>query len=100
MSPMDISTGIADQGPQSPIIITSPNPASDRVRLTCPAQGPMNIRACDALGREVLNMGSRVTTNGMLTETLDTSTWPAGHYRVSVISATGQVRTTTLVVAR
>ena len=100
MSPQEISTSLADQTAPGPMILTSPNPASDRVRITCPAQGPMSIRACDALGREVLNLGSRVATNGMLVETLDVSNWSAGHYQVTATSVTGHVQTTTLVVAR
>jgi hypothetical protein len=101
MSPQeDTSTGLAELLAQASAILTSPNPATDRVQLTYGADGPTNIHVSDALGRTVLNMNRNASSPGVRYETLDVSGWPAGYYRVSIVSGSGAMRSTTLVVAR
>jgi len=100
MSPAETSTGLADPLAHGTAIITSPNPASDVARLTYGADGPTTIRVYDSMGREMVNMVRKTTSPGVRYETLDVSGWPAGHYHVSIFSDAGDMRTTTLVVAR
>jgi hypothetical protein len=100
MSPLDVNTGIPGEPTQANAIGLSPNPATDRVRLAYGADGPATIRVYDAMGREVVNMVRKATSPDVRYETLDVSGWPAGYYRVSILSDAGDPRTTTLVVAR
>ena len=100
MSPVDVNTGIPGEPIQANTIGLSPNPANDRVRLAYGADGPATIRVCDAMGREVVNMERKAALPDVRYETLDVSAWPGGYYRVSILSDAGDLRTTTLVVAR
>jgi hypothetical protein len=98
MSPLDVSTGIPEGSMPAGMIGLSPNPATDRVRLAYDADGPATIRVHDAMGREVLVR--QTTLPGVRSETLDVSGWPAGYYRVSMVSGSAQLHSTTLVVGR
>jgi hypothetical protein len=101
MSPLeDTSTGLAGQPGSANTIATAPNPATNRVQLSYGAEGPVTIRVYDSLGREVVNMNGKTTSPGIHNETLDVSGWPAGYYRVTITSQEGDMRASTLVVAR
>ncbi len=98
MSPLDPSTGLPD-GAAAPAIIAAPNPATDRLRLAYTNTGRSTLRISDALGRQVLRADRNASTSGVPYEFIDVSAWPAGSYLVQLISATGEVNTTRVVVS-
>ncbi|MBS1580625.1 MAG: T9SS type A sorting domain-containing protein [Bacteroidetes bacterium] len=89
----DISTSVPAPPPDAPLLHIHPNPATDRVTLTCTGAYPQGIvRVCDATGRVVDTLPPRAQ------QVYDTSTLPAGLYLVEYAPASGAGHTEKLMV--